>query len=55
MFKKRIEKQISAEDLAILTKAKQQMEAIGWAMKGLNRVGNMIQTKVDLLPEKQQK
>jgi hypothetical protein len=55
MFEKRIKKQLSAEDLAILTKAKQQMEAIGWAIKVLNRVGNMIQTKVDFLPEKQQK
>lgn len=55
MLEKSIEKRLSSEDLAILTKAKQQMEEIGWAMKGLNSVGNMIQTKVDLLPQKQQK
>ncbi len=55
MLEKKIENQLSAEDLEVLTKAKQQMLTIGWAMKGLNSIGNLIQTKVDLLPDKQQK
>ncbi|WP_282164590.1 EcsC family protein [Cellulophaga baltica] len=46
---------LAENDLKILTKAKQQMEEIGWAMKGLNSVGNIIQNKVELLPQKQQK
>jgi hypothetical protein len=55
MLEKKLENQLSVKDLEILTKAKQQMLTIGWAMKGLNSIGNMIQTKVDLLPGKQQK
>lgn len=30
------------------------MEQIGWAMQGLNKMGNVIESKVDLLPKKQQ-
>lgn len=45
----------SNNDLILLTKAKQQMEDIGWAMKGINSVGNVLQNKIELLPEKQQK
>lgn len=55
MLPKIIEKPLSAKDLATLTKAKRQMEEIGWTMKGLNSLGNIIQSKVDLLPQKQQK
>lgn len=55
MLEKKLTPELSDEDLILLTKAKQQMEEIGWAMKGLNSVGNIIQTRVDLLPEKQQK
>jgi hypothetical protein len=46
---------ITESDIKILTNAKKQMEEIGWAMKGLNSVGNSIQNKVALLPQKQQK
>tara|TARA_R110000868_G_scaffold118323_2_gene313901 strand:+ start:1819 stop:2637 length:819 start_codon:yes stop_codon:yes gene_type:complete len=46
---------ITSNDLKELTKAKQQMEDIGWAMKGINSVGNVLQNKIELLPEKQQK
>ncbi|MBO0591438.1 EcsC family protein [Cellulophaga sp. E16_2] len=46
---------LTESDLKILTHAKQQMEEIGWAMKGLNSIGNIIQNKVELLPQKQQK
>ncbi|MBU2997619.1 EcsC family protein [Cellulophaga baltica] len=53
MFNTKSKKEISEEDLLILTQAKQQMDDIGWAMKGLNKVGNVIQNKIDLLPEKQ--
>ena len=31
------------------------MEDIGWAMKGLNKMGNVIESKINLLPQKQQK
>lgn len=46
---------LSQQNLEIITKAKQQMEEIGWAMKGLNSVGNVLQNKIELLPDKQQK
>ena len=55
MLNKTSKNNISSKDLHTLTKAKQQMEDIGWAMKGLNKVGNFIQTRVELLPLKQQK
>jgi hypothetical protein len=55
MFNTKSKNVISEEDLIILTKAKLQMEEIGWAMKGLNKIGNVIQNKIDLLPEKQLK
>ena len=31
------------------------MEEIGWAMKGLNRIGGVLETGIDKLPKKQQK
>ena len=46
---------LSSEDLNILKRSKQKMEDIGWAMKGLNKMGNVIEGKIELLPEKQQK
>ena len=46
---------LSSEDLSRLKNSKQKMEDIGWAMKGLNKMGNVIETKIDLLPKKQQK
>tara|TARA_R110002050_G_scaffold48356_3_gene112533 strand:+ start:99382 stop:100194 length:813 start_codon:yes stop_codon:yes gene_type:complete len=55
MLNKTSKNNISPKDLHTLTKAKLQMEDIGWAMKGLNKVGNFIQTRVELLPIKQQK
>lgn len=45
---------LSNEDRAKLKKAKQHMEQIGWAMKGLNKVGNVIESRINLLPKKQQ-
>jgi len=46
---------ISKEDLVSLKSAKQKMEEIGWAMKGLNRIGALLETGIDKLPKKQQK
>jgi len=46
---------ISKEDLVSLKSAKQKMEEIGWAMKGLNRIGGLLETGIDKLPKKQQK
>lgn len=40
--------------MAVLETAKYQMEHIGWAMEGLNRMGNFIQGRIDLLPDRQQ-
>ena len=31
------------------------MDNVGWAMKGLNKMGNLIEDKIELLPQKQQK
>ena len=45
---------LAAEDLNVLRSAHQKMNDIGWAMRGLNRMGNFIQGRIDLLPEKQQ-
>ena len=46
--------QITSEDLATLKTAKQRMEDIGWAMQGLNKLGNVIESKLLMLPKKQQ-
>lgn len=46
---------LSEEDLTALKAAKQKMEEIGWAMKGLNRIGGVLETGIDKLPKKQQK
>lgn len=45
---------LTTTDLATLQKAKKKMEEIGWAMQGLNKIGNVIENKVALLPKKQQ-
>ena len=47
-------KSLTPADLATLQKAKNKMEEIGWAMQGLNKIGNVIENKVALLPKKQQ-
>ncbi len=46
---------INDRDRAILAAAKQNMENVGWAMKGINQMGNFIQGRIDQLPPKQQK
>jgi len=46
---------LSEQDLVSLKSAKQKMEQIGWAMKGLNRIGGVLETGIDKLPQKQQK
>lgn len=48
-------KTLSPEDTIVLQTAKQKMEEIGWAMKGLNKMGNLIESRIQLLPHKQQK
>ena len=55
MNKVAVIKTLSQESLAELKMAKQKMEQIGWAMKGLNRVGGVLETGIDKLPQKQQK
>ncbi|MBC6997424.1 EcsC family protein [Cytophaga sp. FL35] len=45
---------LTAEDRMTLFLAKQSMEQIGWAMQGLNQLGNIIEKRLDLLPAKQQ-
>ena len=45
---------LTAEDRMTLFLAKQNMEQIGWAMQGLNQLGNIIEKRLDLLPAKQQ-
>ncbi|TMM57497.1 EcsC family protein [Maribacter algarum] len=46
---------LSEKDLIELRSAKKKMEEIGWAMKGLNRIGGVLETGIDKLPQKQQK
>jgi len=46
---------LSEEDLEALRASKLKMEEIGWAMKGLNRIGGVLETGIDKLPQKQQK
>lgn len=48
-------KTLSPEDQLVLQTAKRNMEEIGWAMKGLNKMGNLIESRIQLLPQKQQK
>ncbi|MDT7828694.1 EcsC family protein [Pricia sp. S334] len=47
-------KSLTVEDLRTLRAAKLKMENIGWAMEGLNRMGSFLDSRVQLLPEKQQ-
>ncbi|WP_225901805.1 EcsC family protein [Zobellia barbeyronii] len=44
---------LTPEDLLTLRSAKQKMEQIGWAMQGLNKMGNVIESRIQLLPQKQ--
>jgi len=46
---------LTIEDELVLLNAKMKMEDVGWAMQGLNKVGNVIEGKLALLPKKQQK
>ncbi|MFK7811248.1 MAG: EcsC family protein [Maribacter sp.] len=46
---------LSKEDLIALKASKKKMKEIGWAMKGLNRIGGVLETGIDKLPKKQQK
>ncbi|QCX01541.1 EcsC family protein [Aggregatimonas sangjinii] len=48
-------KTLSIEDELVLINAKKKMEDIGWAMKGLNKVGNVIEGRLQMLPKKRQK
>jgi hypothetical protein len=41
-------------DLQTLRAAKHKMEEIGWAMRNLNKLGNVIEDKVKHLPKKRQ-
>lgn len=45
---------LSSEDLLALQQAKLKMERIGLAMQGLNKVGTLIENRIDMLPQKQQ-
>jgi len=47
-------KTLTIEDELLLLNAKRKMEDIGWAMKGLNKFGNVLEDKLALLPKKQQ-
>jgi len=47
-------KALGIEDELLLLNAKRKMENIGWAIKGLNSVGNVIESKLSMLPKKQQ-
>lgn len=46
---------LTIEDELVLLNAKRKMEDVGWAIQGLNKVGNVIESKMLLLPKKQQK
>lgn len=50
-----IQKTLTQTDRLALAASKRKMEEIGWAMKGLNRVGGILETGIDKLPQKQQK
>ena len=43
---------ISQEDLEVIQKAKESMENISWAIKGVNIIGNTLETGSKLIPEK---
>ncbi len=45
---------MSAEDLTIIKEAKASMEDIGMLMKGLNHLGEGIESGIKLIPQKQQ-
>ncbi len=47
-------KAISPADLVVLEKAKSKMEDVHWTMQGINKVGNVIESRINLLPQKQQ-
>ncbi|WP_226967955.1 EcsC family protein [Zobellia roscoffensis] len=48
-----IKNEMTPEDFQTLSNAKQKMEQIGWAMQGLNKMGNVIESRIQLLPQKQ--
>lgn len=43
---------ISREDLETIKKCKASMEHIGWAIKGVNAIGNSLETGARFIPEK---
>ena len=45
---------LAPTDLQQLKEARRQMEQIGWAMEGLNKLGNIIDERVARLPARQQ-
>lgn len=45
---------ITPEDLALIQKAKQDLEQIGMIMKGVNKLGNRLEDGLKVLPLKQQ-
>jgi hypothetical protein len=47
-------KSITPADLQTLRASKHKMEEIGWAMRKLNKLGNVIEGKVKRLPQKRQ-
>ena len=46
---------ISKEDIEAIKRAKGSMENIGWAIKGVNRLGNTLETGSKLIPKKASK
>ena len=48
-----VKNEMTPEDFQTLSNAKQKMEQIGWAMQGLNKMGNIIESRIQLLPQKQ--
>lgn len=45
---------MTVQDIALLEVAKQKMKQVSWAMEGLSKVGNIIESRIALLPKKQQ-
>ncbi|WP_223270817.1 EcsC family protein [Subsaximicrobium wynnwilliamsii] len=43
---------INPEDLEALEKAKHTMHNLGWAIKGVNSLGNVVESKIKYIPEK---
>ncbi|WP_430907286.1 EcsC family protein [Maribacter sp. 2-571] len=47
-------KELTIEDELALMNAKRKMEQVHWTMQGLNKLGNVIENRIALLPKKQQ-